>query len=263
MASEASFDERFSEIMDAAEAAAEGIRADAEQKMRDRIAEGNRAADNRVRAAESEAAELMTDAREDAARLREGASSDAKAMITQATSDARDIIARAQSEADRIKMDVDGARSRAESEALVIVARAQENAEIMLTEAAAEAEKIKNEAQDRSRQLLKQAREAAAAVSVDGRDIVNDLQEMGDAMRSNAARLLRDVQVIHSAMLDQIDRVDPSRRAEAASAPITGPVRPLSGGSRGGSAAPRGSDARRSSRGPDDGLDVPEFLPRG
>ena len=56
--------------MAAAEAAAETIRAEAESRARDRIAESNRAVEYRVSAAEEEAAEIMATARSEAKRLR-------------------------------------------------------------------------------------------------------------------------------------------------------------------------------------------------
>ena len=76
----------------------------------------------------------------------------------------------------------------------------------------------------------------------------DDLREMGDSLRSNAERLLRDVQMIHSRMLAQLDRLDGGLATAS--------------GSR---AAGRDAGGRgRRSRGTVDGgevLDVPEFIP--
>jgi hypothetical protein len=82
-------------------------------------------------------------------------------------------------------------------------------------------------------------------------------------MRSNAARLLRDVQVMHSAMLAQIDRIDPegARAADvAAAAHRPGAGGGTAGGARRG-AADRGRGSRRGPGRGGDELDVPEFIP--
>ena len=61
---------RVAAILTAAEEAAERIRADAEARMEARIAEGDRAAVNRVRAAEEEAAEILAAAKAEADQIR-------------------------------------------------------------------------------------------------------------------------------------------------------------------------------------------------
>src|ERR671938_1520395 len=61
---------RVAAILTAAEEAAERIRLDAEAKMQARIAEGDRAAENRVRAAEKEAQEIVAAARAEADSIR-------------------------------------------------------------------------------------------------------------------------------------------------------------------------------------------------
>ena len=71
---------------------------------------------------------------------------------------------------------------------------------------------------------------------------------MGDSLRSNAERLLRDVQMIHSRMVAQIDRAD--------------------GGIPGSSAHPSERDRGRSRLsaerlGDGEVIDVPEFIPPG
>jgi cell division septum initiation protein DivIVA len=254
MSSGPSPDQRVGAIIGAAEDIAEQIRLDAERRLDDRLAEAQRAADNRIRAAESEAAEILSDAREDGARLREAAGSDAKAIVEGATSEARDIVARAQSEADRIRMKADEHRENATSDALAVISRAQENADSVLAAATAEAAKLTTAATERSRELIKGARHAAGVVDADGQSIVRDLRELGDSMRSNAARLLRDVQTIHTAMLDQIDRVDPEGTAsEAVRRPAAGPV----------ARSQRSGGRRRGGAKGEDRLDVPEFIPRG
>lgn len=60
---------RVQAIIDAAEQAAAQLRAETEQRARDRIAEADRAAQHRVDAAEAEAKELLAEAREQARQL--------------------------------------------------------------------------------------------------------------------------------------------------------------------------------------------------
>src|ERR1700722_5252613 len=62
--------DRVGTIVAAAEQAAEDIRLRTEARMQERIAEGARAAENRVRAAEDEAAEIVKEAREEAERAK-------------------------------------------------------------------------------------------------------------------------------------------------------------------------------------------------
>jgi hypothetical protein len=92
-------------------------------------------------------------------------------------------------------------------------------------------------------------------------EVVANLRELGDSLRSNAARLLRDVQAIHSNMLERIDRVDPERAslARARGASISAPA---SGRS---AMTDREARGRRSPAYPEDGgdLQVPEFIPPG
>jgi hypothetical protein len=153
----------------------------------------------------------------------------------------------------------------------------------MLREAGEESARLRTEATERSRELIKGARQAAGMVSADGQDIVQNLRDLGDSMRSNATRLLRDVQVIHSALLAQIDRVDPDGEfAEAVGREVTPADPGLDLRSRAQREADdrraaerrdsdRRSDSRRaeerrrgSRREPgDDGLDIPEFIPGG
>ena len=76
---------------------------------------------------------------------------------------------------------------------------------------------------------------------------------MSNSLRSNAERLLGDVQRVHSRLVAQIERVE---RATGAG-----------GGGRSG-ARRRSRDESPDSPGPrppvsDDGLDVPEFIPPG
>jgi vacuolar-type H+-ATPase subunit H len=211
--------DRVGSIVAAAEAAAERIRAEAERRMRDRVEEADRAADHRVRAAEEEAAELLATARQEAAQLVQSGRTEGEEAKTTAT-----------------------------SQALTIIGKAQENADATLAEATAEATRLREQADERARELLRDARTAASDVRTEGLELAGNLREMGDSMRSNAERLLRDVQMIHSRMVAEIDRVD----GGASRLPALGGEPPV-----------RDREGRRASL--SDGgevLDVPEFIPR-
>ena len=217
--------------MAAAENAAEDIRLRTEARMRDRIAEGERAAENRVRAADEEAAEIVREAREEAERAK-----------TVAASEALAILAKAHDDADRTRGEAEQAKTAASAEALDIVGRARK-------EARESAATMKAQ----SLEALGQARIASADVRAEGMELVSNLREMGDAMRSNAERLLRDVQAIHSRMVAQLDQVDggasriPSPRSSE----------------RDSGAARRPRDGGLNGPTDIDELDVPEFIPPG
>jgi vacuolar-type H+-ATPase subunit H len=234
-------------IVAAAEETAERIRLETEQRMHDRIAEGERAAENRVRAAEEEAAEIVESAEAQAARVRETGRADAEKAVANATSEALAIVARAQENADRTRAEGEQAKTTATSEALTIVAKAQDSAGKTIDEAAAAAAKSLEQAEQHSRELLREVRSGASDVRTEGLELVGNLREMGDSLRANAERLLHDVQMIHSRMVAEIDRVDGGAgRAPASSSRRVGArdrgAPPLVGG---------------------DALDVPEFIPPG
>lgn len=207
--------DRVGSILAAAEAAAERIRNEAERRLNERIAEAERAADHRVQAAEEEAAEIIGEAEAQAAATRSEAQAETASM-----------------------------RAEAATEALTIAGRAQENADAMLAEAREEAERVRYDAEERARALLRGARETAGEVRAEGMELVENLREMGNVLRSNAERLLRDVQAIHSRMVAELDQADAGL-----------PPAPSGAGSRGTRSAPR------SGSGGD--LDVPEFIPPG
>ena len=87
---------------------------------------------------------------------------------------------------------------------------------------------------------MNNARTTANEIRTDGLEIVSNLREMGDSLRANAQRLLRDVQEIHSRMMAAIDQ----KEAELGLEP-----------------APRARRSTRSAEG--EPLDVPEFIPPG
>ena len=63
-------------------------------------------------------------------------------------------------------------------------------------------------AASRAQELMRAAEQAATEIDSEGMQIVADLRELGDSLRANAERLLRDVQKIHSRMVGQIERLD-------------------------------------------------------
>lgn len=220
--------DRVGTIVAAAERMAETMRLQAESRMRDRIAEGERAAQNRVRAAEEEAAEILKAAR-----------SDAEQAKTVAASEALAILAKAHDDADRTRGEAEAMKTAATAEVREIVARARQEAQASIATAKAQ-----------SREILGAARVATASVHSEGTELVSNLREMGDSLRSNAERLLRDVQAIHSRMVAQLDRVDGGATRIPASR-----------------VSERDAGARRRAReaGPadPDELSVPEFIPPG
>src|SRR5437763_2803802 len=84
--------EQVASVLQAAEQAAAQLRLEAEERLRSRIAEGDRAAELRVSAAEEEATEILAAARDEAKRI-----------VSEASSKGLEVIGRAQSEADRLR----------------------------------------------------------------------------------------------------------------------------------------------------------------
>lgn len=215
-------------IIQAAEDAADALRAEAEEQVNRRIAEGERAAQYRVQAAEEEAAEIIQGARDEAARLR------------------RDGLA-----------EHEQAKTTATSEALSIMASAQEQADAAIQQAAEVAETSVRESEKRSRELILDAHGAADGVRAEGLELVANLRQMGDSLRSNAERLLRDVQLIHTRMVATLEDAGgtPSPRGSLG----RGAARTSTPSSSASRAA--ASNSGRPARGFEDELDVPEFIP--
>lgn len=186
-------------ILGAAERAADELRTRTEDNARDRIAEADRAADNRVKAAEEEAAEILASARQQAAKVRDDAKVAADKSVTEATNKGLEIVGNAEMEAKRT-----------------------------LDETAAATAKAHEDAAERSRELMRSAQETAAEIRDEGFHMVGNLRDLGDSMRNNAEKLLKDVQMIHTRMVAQIERVEAASRKP--------PVRPSGASSR---SAPR------------------------
>ena len=195
--------------MEAAEQAAEELRAQAEVRARERIAEADRAAAYRVAAAEEEAAEIVAAARAEAAAHA--------------------------AEAQRLTAEATELRRRGEGEAAALVAAAVGEAE---TEAAAVRDRAREEARDhhrggpRRRPRRPRGRHASCPA---------DLRELSSSLRNNAERLLRDIKLAHAAMTARLDQATPGpvARLRPAAAPQRRgvrrargagvPSRPLSG----------------------------------
>ena len=83
---------RVADILAAAEDAAERLRTEAETRMRARIAEGDRAAVNRIEAAETEALEVLAAAQEQADRMIEDARRQAREIVDEAHGISRGVL---------------------------------------------------------------------------------------------------------------------------------------------------------------------------
>ena len=118
-----------------------------------------------------------------------------------------------------------GAAASREAQELLRQARA-EAAEIVQT-ARADGEKALEQAQTRAQELLRDSRRIANDVRTEGLEVVSDLREMGDSLRSNADRLLFDVQSVHSRLVLELDRAAAAAgREHAPDAPAEAPVGP-------------------------------------
>ncbi len=175
---------RVAAIIDAAEAAAERVRLETEARVRERIAEGARAGENRVQAAEEEARDILVEARVDAERVRSQAAAEAES-----------------------------ARAEAASEALSIVARAEEEATRQREDATSYAAATREEVDFEVRELLADAREIAGDVRAEGTELSDNLRDLGSSLRTNAERVLRDVQRAHAGLTAALDQVDGGIRA--------------------------------------------------
>lgn len=263
--------EQVASVLEAAELTAEQLRLEAEERLRNRIAEGERAAELRVAAAEKEAAEILAAARDQSST-----------NVASAREEGSRTLAKAREEAARLRdqgaREAKLMRDEAEKQARRVASEASSNAREVVDKAHSEAERLRaegarnhEEAAWRAKDLMRAAEQTAAGIDIDGMEIVRDLRELGDSLRANAERLLRDVQKIHSRMMGQIERIE----AAAREAPKVERSReaPGRGRSRGASAEPDSAPAaeptrprRRAPAAPSadgDELDVPEFLPPG
>jgi hypothetical protein len=181
---------RVSAIVGAAEEAAERIRAEAEWRMRERVAEGARAAEQRIRAAEEEADELLDAARRQAEHLVVTAQAEAEAARTHAAERAGAEVRAAEEEAARLRND-------AQLEADAVRGDAQASADLERAGAAREAQ-----------ELVVTARSAADAARDQGKELTGNLHELSSSLRANAERLMRDIHRTHQALTAQLDAVE-------------------------------------------------------
>jgi nicotinamidase-related amidase len=217
---------QVSAIIGAAEEAAERIRAEAEERMRERVAEGARAAENRIRAAEEEADELLDAARRQAEHLVATAQSEAEDARTRASERAGEELRTAEAQAARLRDD------------------AQLEADGLRGDARASADSERAEAAREAQELVVTARTAADAARDHGRELTGNLLELSSSLRANAERLMRDIHRVHLALTAQLDAVE-------------GVARPWLGG-RGGSDDTRRREPVSEAEGD---FDVPDFIP--
>jgi len=145
----------------------------------------------------------------------------APAELELATAGVAQIVAAAEQAAEAL-------RASAEQRALDRIAEADRAA-------AQSAQEARHEAGVEAREIIADARAAAREVLREGEQLSGHLRELGEALRTNAERLLRDIRHAHAELTARLDRADP------------GPASP----GRDGRSAPS-----------PDGLDVPEFVPR-
>jgi hypothetical protein len=217
---------RVSAIVAAAEEAAERIRAEAEWRMHERVAEGARAAENRIRAAEEEADELLDAARRQAEHVATTAQGEAEDTRTRATERAGEEVRTAEAHAARLRDD------------------AQLEADGLRGDARASADRERVEAAREAQELVVTARAAADAARDQGRELTGNLLELSSSLRANAERLMRDIHRTHQALTAQLDAVE-------------GIARPWLGG--GG--APDQAHRREPLPRPEGDFDVPDFIP--
>jgi cell division septum initiation protein DivIVA len=139
----------------------------------------------------------------------------------------------------------DGARAREERKASQTGADARLEADRIRRAAESDAGRIRREAEDHARRVVLDARASADGVRAEGMELVSHLREMSDVLRSNAERLLRDIQAIHSQMVGRLDQVDPAHD-DNESAPTSTPS---------GKAPDPAAE--------DEVLEVPDFVSRG
>jgi len=178
--------DRVAAIVEAAEQAADDLLAQAEERVRLRIAEASRAADNRVRAADAEAEEVRTQARQ--------------------------ALADAQRAAESIRLEAlaDGERLREQA-----MAEAAERIRV----AEARAVELRDAARAEARDIVAEASGAAREVLRDGTQLSGHLRELSDSLRANAELLLRDVRSAHAQMAA---RIEPELAQDGAAAAIDG-----------------------------------------
>lgn len=193
-------------IVDAAEQAADQMRAAAERRGRERIAEADRAATMRVDAAEAEARDILSEAQRDAA---------------QARSAAQAAVAGIHAEAQRVREEAEKGRLAAAAEGASEATRLRQEAEV-------DARRLRTETHAEARALLAEAHAATNDVTREGEEITTNLRALAQSLVRNAELLTRDVRDTHAELAGRLsaaepapERPDPPRekRAERSAAP--------------------------------------------
>jgi hypothetical protein len=221
-------------IVESAERAAEDLRLKTEEKVRERIAEADRAADLRVEAAEAEARELVDAARREAAAIEAEAREGVRLIHERAAQ----------------------ARSEAEARKAAAVAEAGEEALRVRAAADAYAEETQQDAKRAAREIIAEAHAAARDVLHDGTTLSGHLQELSDSLHRNAERLLNDVKLAHARLTADLDQAAPAGGIDAA---------PRASRGDGSTSVSPGFASKPapvvSRKGGDDDFEIPEFLP--
>jgi len=232
---------RVGEIVEAAEHAAENLRVLAEARVRERIAEAQRAADMRVAAAEQEAAEVLAEAEARSSELAESAAAESEAVRAEA------------------RREVAALRVEAERRAVELTHGAREQVERERGEADAYGQQVREEADARAEALVSDARRAGGDVLAQASELSENLRALGDSLYANADRLLRDVRLAHQALMERVQLSGRGREPRRAPGDgvMLGEREPVIRGRTRPVAPPRRT---RSERGPEQ-FEVPEFVP--
>jgi hypothetical protein len=242
-------------IVEAAERAAEDLRLKTEERVRQRIAEADRAAELRVEAAEAEAADIIDAARRAAAA---------------AEADAREGVRLIHERAAE-------AREEAERRKLTAIDEAKAEAARIRADADAYAAETKRTAKSDARDVIAEAHDAARDVLHDGTTLSSHLQELSDSLHKNAERLLNDVKLAHARLTADLDQAAPAGGVDTAPRAFRGADANAAGAAAGRadataarhdpvhSAHREAATGRREPSGPrvdpDEDFGIPEFVP--
>ena len=97
-----------------------------------------------------------------------------------------------------------------------------------------------------AREITSEAHVVAHDILSDGTEISRNLRELSASLRNNAERLIRDVRLTHGGMTARLDQVTTGTERDQDETPQA-----------------RRRRIQSAPGGPNDDLDVPEFIPRG
>jgi hypothetical protein len=220
-------------IVEAAERAAEDLRRKTEERVRERIAEADRAVGLRVEAAETEARDIVDAGRREAAAIEAEAREGVRLIHERAAQ----------------------AREEAEQRKTAAIGEAQAEAERVRADADSYAEDVKRNAKVDARDIIAEAHDAARDVLHDGTTLSGHLGELSESLRRNAERLLNDVKLAHARLTADLDQATPAGIADPTPEVSRGPwATPPS--------TPRAADpAPPAGRNGGDDFGIPEFVP--